>query len=737
MAQPAEPPYTDPYVRWCDRESWRQPTYVDWCAAGLQMWQENVRLKRRNFPLFVDELAALHGEVYQVGAEAVFQIPIVAGVENQQIGGLAGLQRSDPFGAAQRVSAVDGSRANGLFDGHSQPPAGQRNHRLHIERRSMVRIEIAAQRHRRAGVDQRAGGSFLGIAAEGSAGQERGHDPRFGDLPDLGCGGVLQMIDTDDMVQCGECNGGGGAGSVGMNLAIELEIARPPHIKIEKGRRGGGAIPRQIGRVGHTAAADLGKQFGHHPFGGVPGPSIEFAGQAEKKAGDQVNRLPAQRAEHAQQLGFGALIESASGLYLHRGSTVSSHGFEGSARPNFQALPGDRVQRAHGGGRLRRVDAGRRESQVRVGVDEAGHHYPSGGVDLDGVPRLGQILHPPAGPHFHQDAIPNQDGAILDHIEFVERRPAARSPSAANCHQMAGTPDQNRLQFIPPPYCNISTATLYLIRTRTLILTMAIQTPPPGNKQIKTLERVFSKAGAGSRTDARSWIGAGRVRVNGKVVQNPDHWVDLENDRVTLDGKPLRSATKTYVLLYKPKGYLTTYRDPERRPTVYDLVPEVGAWISPVGRLDLDSSGLLILTNDTDFTERLTNPDHKVPKTYQIKASTLVSDEQIERLRQGVELADGVTRPAVVTRLRDSEKYSFLEMTITEGRNRQVRRMLEAVESKVLKLVRVAIGPIRIGGLPIGKWRNLPPQEVHALRGRAASKVIADRRHARQKELRG
>jgi pseudouridine synthase len=225
--------------------------------------------------------------------------------------------------------------------------------------------------------------------------------------------------------------------------------------------------------------------------------------------------------------------------------------------------------------------------------------------------------------------------------------------------------------------------------------------------------------------------------VNGKVVQNPDHWVDLENDRVTLDGKPLRSATRTYVLLYKPKGYLTTYRDPEGRPTVYDLVPEVGAWISPVGRLDLDTSGLLIMTNDTDFTERLTNPDHMVPKTYQIKASTLVSDAQIERLRQGVELADGVTRPALVTRLRDSEKYSFLEMTITEGRNRQVRRMLEAVESKVLKLVRVAIGPVRIGALPIGKWRNLTPEEVHALRGRATSKVIADRRHARQKELQG
>ena len=374
---------------------------------------------------------------------------------------------------------------------------------------------------------------------------------------------------------------------------------------------------------------------------------------------------------------------------------------------------------------------GRGESQVRVGVDETGHHDPSGGIDFESVARLGKILHSPAGSHFHQNSIANEDGAVVDHVEFAKRRPAAGSRGAAQGQQVASTPNQNRLQFIPP-----LTVTLVLgLAARTF--TMAKQTPPPGNKQIKTLERVFSKAGAGSRTDARSWIGAGRVRVNGKVVQNPDHWVDLENDRVTLDGKPLRSATKTYVLLYKPKGYLTTYRDPEGRPTVYDLVPGVGAWISPVGRLDLDTSGMLIMTNDTDFTERLTNPDHKVPKTYQIKASTLVSDAQIERLRQGVELADGVTRPAVVTRLRDSEKYSFLEMTITEGRNRQVRRMLEAVESKVLKLVRVAIGPVRIGDLPIGQWRNLTPEEVHALRGRAASKVSADRRHTRQKELRG
>lgn len=234
------------------------------------------------------------------------------------------------------------------------------------------------------------------------------------------------------------------------------------------------------------------------------------------------------------------------------------------------------------------------------------------------------------------------------------------------------------------------------------------------------MERVISKAGLGSRTDARSWIGSGRVQVNRKTVRNPDHWVDLDTDHVTLDGKPLRSAAKTYILLYKPKGYLTTWRDPEGRPTVYQLIEEAGMWLSPVGRLDLDTSGLLILTNDNDFAERLTNPDHKVPKTYQIKAATLLTEEQLAKLRGGVELSDGPTRPAQVTRLRDSGGRTFLEMTITEGRNRQVRRMLEAVGSKVRKLVRIAIGPVRIGELPIGKWRHLEPDEVRALRGGAA-----------------
>ena len=204
--------------------------------------------------------------------------------------------------------------------------------------------------------------------------------------------------------------------------------------------------------------------------------------------------------------------------------------------------------------------------------------------------------------------------------------------------------------------------------------------------------------------------------MNGKLVQNPDHWVDMDRDRITFDGKPLRAAAKVYILLYKPKGYLTTWRDPEGRPTVYDLTRDAGTWLSPVGRLDLDTSGLLLMTNDNGFAERITNPDHKIPKTYQVKASTLLTDEQLEQLRQGVDLDDGPTRPAIVKRLRDGPKHTFVEMTITEGRNRQVRRMIEAVGSKVSKLVRTAIGPIHIGDLPIGKWRELTDEERRSLR---------------------
>jgi pseudouridine synthase len=241
----------------------------------------------------------------------------------------------------------------------------------------------------------------------------------------------------------------------------------------------------------------------------------------------------------------------------------------------------------------------------------------------------------------------------------------------------------------------------------------------------KTLDRVLSRAGVGSRTVAAEWIREGRVRLNSRIVRDPDVWVDPENDRVTLDGRVLRPRDRLYVLLYKPRGYLCTREDPESRPTIYDLLADVKSWVFNVGRLDQDTSGLLILTNDTDLGELLTNPVYKVSKTYLVKSSTRLDDDQLERLRNGVELNDGPTQPAEVIRLRDSEKYTHLAITICEGRNRQIRRMLEAVDSKVLKLVRTHIGPISIGKLQIGQHRPMSADEVKTLKDLAEAAASA------------
>jgi 23S rRNA pseudouridine2605 synthase len=235
--------------------------------------------------------------------------------------------------------------------------------------------------------------------------------------------------------------------------------------------------------------------------------------------------------------------------------------------------------------------------------------------------------------------------------------------------------------------------------------------------KLKTIDRVLSKAGLGSRAEARQWIAAGRVSVNGKKVQSPDTWIDLARDRVAFDGRPVTARPKIYLLLYKPKGYLTTYKDPQGRPTVYDLLPDLEDWLFPAGRLDLDTSGLLIMTNDTQFGDRVTSPESKVAKTYLVKANALLSEEQLDRLRGGIELADGPTRPASVKRVRDSARHTFFEITITEGRNRQVRRMVEALGAKVLKLVRIRIGQIEIGSLEIGKYRKLTKVETAGLMG--------------------
>jgi 23S rRNA pseudouridine2605 synthase len=237
------------------------------------------------------------------------------------------------------------------------------------------------------------------------------------------------------------------------------------------------------------------------------------------------------------------------------------------------------------------------------------------------------------------------------------------------------------------------------------------------SKSAMTLDRVLSRFGLASRTAARDAILSGRVKVNGRINRDPDHWTDPRVDSIHVDGNRVRQAHKIYLLFYKPKGVITSHGDPGGRKTVYDcLGPEV-AWVSPVGRLDKDTSGLLLLTNDTDFANHVTDPASGVRKTYLVKANTLVGDELVGKLAQGLELKRGDwAQPQSVRRVEDRGKYSWLEIVLTEGKNREVRRLLEAVGLKALKLVRTRIGPCTLEGLQVGKWRNLTPVEIRMLR---------------------
>lgn len=231
-----------------------------------------------------------------------------------------------------------------------------------------------------------------------------------------------------------------------------------------------------------------------------------------------------------------------------------------------------------------------------------------------------------------------------------------------------------------------------------------------------TLDRIISRFGVASRSVATQWIKAGRVRVNDKVERNAERWVHIDCDRVAVDGRALSEARKIYLMLNKPAGVLTSFGDPQARRTVYDYLTGLNSWVFPVGRLDKDTSGLLLLTNDPDFGNRLTDPQSKVRKHYLAKINAVLTEAELERLRRGIEIEPGVmTLPCTVLRTRHTEKFSWLEMILTEGKNRQIRRMIEALGHTVLKLVRVRIGNLPLGDLPVGKWRLLSREEVRQL----------------------
>lgn len=234
-----------------------------------------------------------------------------------------------------------------------------------------------------------------------------------------------------------------------------------------------------------------------------------------------------------------------------------------------------------------------------------------------------------------------------------------------------------------------------------------------------TLDRLLSRSGAMSRRMAVDAIAAGRITVDGRQVRDPASWVEPSRQIVRLDGRRLQAAPRAYWALYKPRGYITSRGDARGRKTVYELLPgkmtggQEGKWLFPVGRLDMDTSGLLLLTNDTVFAERITHPETKVPKTYLVKINGLPTPDALARLREGLDIGRGEhTAPAEVSYLGDNGHFARLEFTLREGKNRQVRRMVEAIGFQVLKLVRIRIGKLTLAGLQPGEMRRIKPGDV-------------------------
>jgi len=237
--------------------------------------------------------------------------------------------------------------------------------------------------------------------------------------------------------------------------------------------------------------------------------------------------------------------------------------------------------------------------------------------------------------------------------------------------------------------------------------------PARHDKPEMTLDRALSRAGVASRTAAAALIAAGRVRVAGQVVRDPQAWVAPARQAIALDGQRLGRPRPQYYALHKPVGYITSHGDPQRRPTIYDLLPPAEGWLFSVGRLDQDTSGLLLITNDSVFAERIANPRSKVAKTYQVRVEAALTEAELGQLRQGLEIGRGErSGPARAARRAGPAGEHWIELEIHEGKNRQVRRMLEALGHQVLALVRVRIGSLELGRLSSGKLRAIRPSEV-------------------------
>ena len=238
----------------------------------------------------------------------------------------------------------------------------------------------------------------------------------------------------------------------------------------------------------------------------------------------------------------------------------------------------------------------------------------------------------------------------------------------------------------------------------------------------KSLERLLARAGLCPRAEARTAVAAGRVEVNGRVVHDPDQWADIARDHVVFDGAPVLPRPTEVWALHKPVGYVTTTDDELGRVTVCALLPAERPWLVPIGRLDLDSSGLLLFSNDTHLTAELMDPASKLPKVYEVVCKGQLTDATLTRLATGVLLHDRITLPAEVERIDHDQRTTRIRITLVEGRNRQIRRMLKAVGSRVNTLHRVRIGPLELGSLAVGTCRRLTDAELASLREALAAR---------------
>ena len=231
---------------------------------------------------------------------------------------------------------------------------------------------------------------------------------------------------------------------------------------------------------------------------------------------------------------------------------------------------------------------------------------------------------------------------------------------------------------------------------------------------MQRLNKILAQAGVGSRRRCDELIAAGRVMVDGHVARELGAKVEPTQE-IRVDDQPIHAESRVYWLVHKPRGYLCTNFDPSGRPLAIDLVPKVNERVYTVGRLDEDSEGLLLLTNDGDLANRLTHPRFGVDKTYLVQVAGSPSHDDIARLLKGVYLSDGHVRARHVKKLRKQGESTWMEIVLSEGKNREIRRMLAKLEHKVMRLRRLAIGPVKLGHLKAGKARRLSPRELELL----------------------